>query len=169
MIFKPERFKLSLAAGVFDSFLNSWPQPRALENATVIFLHDKITYRGEIRHNRLFSRGVACWSTTITLPNDGFFYPHPQNLKVFSSESRERHGTEGWLLLDHAESKVFDAMKLFAATKLGTKPQYHIFYNFDHNMMDFQAINKETRDLISFSFHYGVPETDFDDQWFEDE
>jgi len=163
----PGRFKLSLAKEVFDSFLRDWKAPHVLKDLVVFFEHDKITYRGEIRREEQQYKGQDCWSTKISLPNDGFFYPHPAKLKVLDPTPKFRHGSAGWIMLDRPETLVFDSIRSFCTTMLGGKPGFHLYYNFNFNMMDFQAINKTTSDMINVSFHYGTPETDFDDEWLE--
>ena len=72
----------SVSSQVFESFMSSWSDSKSLETAAVFFKLGELTYRGDISQEVVFIEKKKCCSTRISLPNNGFLYPHPTSLKV---------------------------------------------------------------------------------------
>jgi len=168
----PDRFHLSLAEKVFDSFIADSVKPELLKPVTVYFKHDNVPYRAEVRTQDTVFKRKECQEFLISLPNDGFLYPDPANLQIWDPIPKERHDTPGWIMLDLIEAQnKLGALRRFSTTALQLrrpslkKPNFKLYYNFYYNMLDLQAIDPETYDKICISFHCGHPEEDFDDAW----
>jgi len=170
-----DRFKLTHLTEILNSWQNSAPQlttdnfDNYYGKEVVYFYHyDKLLYRStlwgttwqEPKGKRLIR------SLNIKLSNDGFLYPHTNELKVFRSDIRRHDGDSHWTLLDREQAiTTFSHHIAFAKSYFKTTKvlDVKVFYNFFMDRIDFKAWFGE--DELVISYEPGFPETDFNDEW----
>jgi hypothetical protein len=168
-----ERFNFDVLSKVFEDFLSNVNRDQFMnghiQDGKYIFTHDKIRYRATVENGQEFRNGETIYTTVIRLPNDGFLYTHPDEMKIFKkpSEVGHRHHSDEWCLLDCTETmSKFSKLIGHSRDFLGSdKIKYNTFYNYEEYGVDFNAFFGDKK--LTVCFHYGYPESPFEDYWFD--
>ncbi len=162
----PDRFDLGMLDAVFHSWHCSVKTEDLVEvsidkkNAflEVHFEHDHHFYRSDTKVTHFISPGKTERKRmlSIKLPNNGFIYPHPNELKIWQS-AQPRHPTNGtFVSLDISHLNHFPTMISFAKSYLSVSRVFcKMFFDFENNIFDFKAFDAPGgNDCVLFSFHF---------------
>jgi hypothetical protein len=159
----PERFDLSMLDTIFTSWNTSWQSVAnkseySLENQRAEILveleHDHHVYRSDIKVSHFYRDKKRERMLTIKLPNNGFMFPCPYELKVFeSADFCHRPSTHVKLAAAHLAQ--FPQMIHFAKAYLSSASvSCKMFYNVLNGAFDIKIYNmRGGTDSVCFSFH----------------
>lgn len=165
--------------GVFTSWNTSWESVASkgdysLENQnafiSVELEHDHHVYRSDVKVTHFYRDKKRERMLTIDLPNNGFLYPCPHELKVFKSTDFP-HCSSNNMKLDALHLAKSPRMIDFAKEYLSsTSVSCKMFYNCSSCIFDFKIYNqREGTDSVCFSFrHLNNVDHEIDDDYWLD-
>jgi hypothetical protein len=149
------------------------------------YIYDSLTYQGVVDCGPYWCTNRTNWVVNVRLSNDGFLYPHPDELKGQPFKRSHHKGRSGWYTVSE-KGGYFSAITKYVANWMKLPFQSVIMYNPYCQRLDmyFRAIDKVDLTLarcadgeltsscsqpysFNISFEPGAPVTSFDDDLWE--
>lgn len=198
----PEHFDLQNVSSIFSSAItslsaapvnlnlpsfNDVQRRQTMHSQFFQYSHDSLTYQGKLEYGAAWCSTRTCWVVNLRLSNNGFLYPHSNELKTIKIPPKPHHTNQpGWALVDEQSQGYFSVLTKYAASWMGKSLKARVMYNPLIQRLDIYfrprnnevslsdvddiAINDALLQPFSFNVHFepGAPIDTFDDDLWQD-